>query len=111
MNTKSTPISASKMTAFYPSLFQLAGGMRLVLMYGTDNEVHQYLPPPAAGTMLVMIAMDVTNAVDVKSSSRAPLCGRTTDTITFDNQGNTIILIASDDLTTWVPLNLDVTVR
>ena len=99
------------MRTYYPSLFRISGGLRLILLYGTTTEVHQYLPPPAAATMLVFVAVNVTNSVYIQSSTRGPLAGATSDVIQLADKGDTLILIPSKDLATWLPMNLNVIMR
>jgi len=99
------------MTTYYPSLFSLHTGRRLILLDAGNNDVHQYLPPPAAATRLVIVAVDVTNTVDVRSSTKAPLGGSATEVLTLEHVGDCLELIANRALTSWVPLNHTVVMR
>jgi hypothetical protein len=105
MNTRTTPVSYAEVTAVYPSLFGLSGGSRTYGLNASGNQVIQYLPAPTAGTRLRFFAVNTTNAVTIRGSSRAPVLGSTSFSISLTNKGDCLELQANAAGTDWTPIN------
>lgn len=104
MTSAYVPITISDLTQYYPSLFQLAGGMRTYCLDPESNNVNPYLPPPVEGTRIRFVrSSGGGNDATVRASRRATLYGSETATVSLDHIGDCIDLVAVDG--DWHPLN------
>lgn len=106
MNTRSTLLSETRVSATFPSLFAMSGGIRYIWADSSDRAIYVYLPPPTLTTELrIAMVGDGSNAVTVRASSRAKINGSTTEVVTLTYPGDSLELVPNEDASSWATVN------
>ena len=95
------PFRVSELTAYRPSLGFPKAGIFVYRLNASNNEISAYVPNLEAGTMVLFVAVNVTNAISVSAKNKGAINGSTTFSIDLDNVGDTLILTADMVAETW----------
>jgi hypothetical protein len=104
MERKNIPVNHRTIAKkWYSFGFPRGGRFRYFLDASTlaDAEMETYLPAPAVNTRLTFVCIDATKPVTINSSSKAPLEGSTTRTVTL-TQFQALDLVSNAAGTEWL---------
>jgi hypothetical protein len=99
--TNGIPFRVTEHTQYRPSFGFPKGGIFMYRLDASNNEIRAYVPTLSAGTIVILVAVNVTNAVYVQAKNAGPINGSTTFEIELGSRGDALILSADMVAETW----------